>query len=283
MLRGLARSLSTSSMRSEPILFERIASKTHPYASFGHIKLNRPAARNALSNALVTELQSVIESIRRDDRIRAVILDSSTDGMFCAGADLAERRTMSASQVSAFLTLMRQTFTALEDLSIPTLSLISGHALGGGLELALCTDFRILTPTAKVGLPETKLGIIPGAGGTQRLTRLIGATRTKELVFTARIVSQEEAVVLGIGMRGSFTDALALCESFVTQSPGAVGLAKQAVRYATEGHTLESGLDFERARYDEAVVAPDRDEGLLAFKEKRAPIYGIPKNTKSKL
>ncbi|KAJ8606514.1 hypothetical protein MRB53_040889 [Persea americana] len=169
-------------MKSMTVLYSRIKSRTHPYAHFGIISLNRPSARNALSVNLVETLAAIIKDIEKDDSIRAIILNS-TSNAFCAGADLVERRSMSSAEVSNFLSLMRRTFTALENAAMPTISVIEGHALGGGLELSLCTDLRILGGQAKVGLPETRLGIIPGAGGTQRLAKLIGPSKTKDPRF----------------------------------------------------------------------------------------------------
>lgn len=158
------------------------------------------------------------------------------------------------------------------------MSVINGHALGGGLELALCTDLRIVGPLCKLGLPETKLGIIPGIGGTQRLTRLIGPAKTKDLVFGARILPGQKAVNLGIATELSDTPyetALEYLETYVQNSPVGIAQAKSAIDYAVESHELESGLDYERKKYEICLLSPDRDEGLLAFKEKRKPVYGI--------
>lgn len=261
-------------MKAMTLIYKTIKSK-HPYAKFALISLDRPAARNALSLDLVQSLAQTLNNIRDDDSIRAIIINS-TSKVFCAGADLTERRTMSPPQVSDFLNLMRKTFTALENAPVPTLSVVEGFALGGGLELALCTDVRVLGDEARVGLPETKLGIIPGAGGTQRLTRLIGPSRAKDMIFAARIVSSETAESLGLGIRSStpLDTAVQLCEEYVKQSPVAQKQAKMAIM--KEG-ALEEGLDYERACYDECLKSPDRDEGLRAFKEKRAPVYGVPK------
>ncbi|CCG85164.1 putative Mitochondrial methylglutaconyl-CoA hydratase [Taphrina deformans PYCC 5710] len=263
----------------------KLNSTTHPYAQIALLALNRPKARNALSRSLIDALQGAIHQVSADDRVRGVILTSTTPGMFCAGADLVERRTMAPQQVSDFLEDMRATFTQLTKLSVPTISVIDGHALGGGLELGLCTDIRIMGPLARVGLPETKLGIIPGAGGTQRLTRLIGASRTKELVFAARVLDGREAVSHGIGSHyvdDPYEKAIEMMESFIRNSPTGISQAKKAIDYATEDHPLESGLDFERAMYDNCMAGPDRNEGLLAFKEKRKPIYGLPAQSQIK-
>ena len=130
--------------------------------------------------------------------VRVVILRSLVDKVFCAGADLKERAKMNPSQVSAFVSDLRNSFMSLETLPMPTISVINGAALGGGLEMALATDFRVAGEGAKLGLPETRLAIIPGAGGTQRLPRIIGLSKAKELILTARILNSKEALHFGL-------------------------------------------------------------------------------------
>lgn len=261
-----------------PVLLEFADSKSHPYARFGILSLNRSKTRNALSIALIETLGSHVSRLRSESNLRGVILKSSTQGTFCAGADLVERRDMSPRRVAGFLSDMRSTFTGLSQLKVPTISVIEGHALGGGLELALCTDFRVVGAQAQLGLPETRLGIIPGAGGTQRLTRLVGVTEAKDMIFGARILSGQEAVRLGIATELSETPyetALAYMESYVHNSPIGIAQSKQAIDFA-HGNEMEDGLDYEREMYDVCLQGPDRDEGLLAFKEKRRPVYGVP-------
>lgn len=278
VLKSASRQFSVSAMET-PIKLTVLDSTTHPYAQIGVLSLNRPKARNALSKALLETLDAHLEAMSNNQRIRGVILESATQGMFCAGADLVERRTMTPVQVSQILNLLRSTFTKLSQLSVPTISIIDGHALGGGLEIALCTDIRIAGPHAKVGLPETKLGIIPGAGGTQRLTRLIGPSRAKEMIFAAQILDGKAAFAKGIVDYHSDqprAKALDLMEAFIQNSPTGISQAKQAIEYATEGHELNKSLDYERQMYEICMDGPDRNEGLLAFKEKRRPIYGVP-------
>jgi methylglutaconyl-CoA hydratase len=171
--------------------------------------------------------------------IRVLILDSKVDKVFCAGADLKERAKMSTDQVQRFVSDLRQTFTDLESLSIPTVSVINGVALGGGLEMALSTDIRIAGPLAKLGLPETKLAIIPGAGGTQRLPRLIGIARAKELIFTGRILGAKQASDIGLVNefveQGSVLDkALEISSSIIQGGPIALKMAKCAISKGME-------------------------------------------------
>ena len=165
------------------------------------LALDRPAAKNALGRELVLEMQGILSVLSQDPSVRVMILHSLVPGVFCAGADLKERGAMSPEETMAFVRQLRATFTALERLPMPTLAAIEGAALGGGLELALACDLRVMGGGAKVGLPETSLAIIPGAGGTQRLPRLIGRSRAKELIFTARRLGASEAFDYGIADR----------------------------------------------------------------------------------
>lgn len=176
---------------------------------------------------------------------------------------------------------MRKTFNELHHFPIPTISAIDGAALGGGLEMALATDLRVVASSAKLGLVETKLAIIPGAGGTQRLPRTIPVPIAKELIFTGRILDGQEAHQLGIvnhvveqnkSRDAAYLRAVELAEQIVPQGPIALKMAKMAINHGTEVD-LQSGLAFEAAYYAQVVPTKDRIEGLQAFKEKRAPKY----------
>ncbi|KAH8118615.1 ClpP/crotonase, partial [Phellopilus nigrolimitatus] len=245
-----------------------------------YLSLNRPQSKNALSMRLLKELQECLDSARNDKDLRVLIVRSTALGSFCAGADLVERRTMSLEQVSKFLSDLRTAFTSLENLTVPTISAIDGPALGGGLELALACDFRIAGQPniAKIGLPETRLGIIPGAGGTQRAVRLLGISKAKELVFTGRLLTASEAEEIGlvdyVSEPGTLAidRALKLAKEIASNSPLALKAAKQALSRAPELE-LEAGLDFERACYEPLLSSKDRVEALNAFKEKRAPVF----------
>jgi|LauGreDrversion4_2_1035121.scaffolds.fasta_scaffold114917_2 methylglutaconyl-CoA hydratase len=158
--------------------------------------LNREKSRNALSRLMITQLEEAIHD--NFDTAKCVIVKSAAPGMFCAGADLKERKDMAEHEVRQFLRKMKLTFLLLENMACPTISVIDGPALGGGLELSLCTDLRVVTKGAILGLPETSLAIIPGAGGTQRLPRLVGQSKAKELIFTGDRVSPDDAVRIGL-------------------------------------------------------------------------------------
>ncbi|KAI0268315.1 enoyl-CoA hydratase [Gloeopeniophorella convolvens] len=246
------------------------------------LSLNRPRAKNAISIQLLKQLTDCLDAVRFDNSVRVLILSSSTPGSFCAGADLTERRTMTQGQVSKFLIDLRSALSKLENLPMPTIAAIDGPALGGGLELALACDLRVAGHSVtKIGLPETKLGIIPGAGGTQRATRLLGLSKAKDLIFTGRSLTAPEAEEWGLvdyvakeGMP-AVDRALSLASDIAANAPLALRSAKLAISRAVE-LSLEPaapGLDFERAAYEPLLKSKDRDEALLAFKEKRTPVF----------
>ncbi|KAJ2682491.1 hypothetical protein H4R19_007120, partial [Coemansia spiralis] len=223
------------------------------------VALNRPRAKNALSRSVVAQLQQALAEIRADPAARAVVVHSRVPGVFCAGADLKERTAMAPPDVDAFLHSMRAAFTDLERLPVPTIAALDGAALGGGLELALCCDLRIAGPRAVLGLPETSLAIIPGAGGTQRLTRLIGASRTKALVFTARRFAAADALAMGVVSDAvadaaddapdpAYHRALAWARDILPNGPVAVRMAKRAIDHAAAVDPA-TGLDIENLCY----------------------------------
>ena len=239
--------------------------------------LDRPEAKNALGRRLMGEFRGALAGLRFDPSVRVVVLHSLVPGVFCAGADLKERATMAPPEVAAFVHGLRTGFTELEDLPMPVIAVLEGAAFGGGLELALAADLRVAGAEAKVGLVETALAIIPGAGGTQRLPRLIGASRAKELIFTARRIDAAEAGRLGLVDRvvpaGKALDgALALAREILPNGPVALRMAKLAVNRGLE-LDRDSGLAFEQACYAQVIPTKDRLEGLAAFKEKRRPQY----------
>ena len=256
------------------IRLERLSGKDEGIVLLG---LDRPEAKNALGRQLMDEFRQALAALRFDPSVRVVVLHSLVPGVFCAGADLKERATMAPPEVAAFVHGLRSGFTELEDLPMPVIAVLEGAAFGGGLELALAADLRVAGAEAKVGLVETALAIIPGAGGTQRLPRLIGASRAKELIFTARRIDAAEAGRLGLVDRvvpaGKALDgALALAREILPNGPVALRMAKLAVNRGLE-LDRDSGLAFEQACYAQVIPTKDRLEGLAAFKEKRRPQY----------
>ena len=187
MLKLLRRSFTTSTERH--LLIEKLDSGVVIF------NLNREKSRNALSKLMVTQLE---EACHQHFEARCVILKSAVPGMFCAGADLKERKDMNEMEVREFLRKMKLTFLLFENMSCPTISVLDGAAMGGGLELSMCSDLRVATKDAILALPETSLAIIPGAGGTQRLPRLIGTAKAKELIFTGDRLPPHEAQALGL-------------------------------------------------------------------------------------
>ncbi|KAJ3180682.1 hypothetical protein HDU87_001795 [Geranomyces variabilis] len=245
-------------------------------AGISVINFNRPKAKNALGREFMKQFNHTLNELRFDENVRCVIVKSSVAGVFCAGADLKERATMAPVEVAAFVYGLRTAFGNLESLPIPTIAALDGAALGGGLEVALSTDIRVAGPGAKLGLPETRLAIIPGAGGTQRLPRLIGIPRAKELIFTARVLKSEEAERIGLvnySVEGSAYDkALEIARSILTKGPVAVKAAKLAIDRGSQVD-IASGLAFEQTCYAQVIPTEDRLEGLKAFREKRDPVY----------
>ncbi|XP_074591728.1 putative enoyl-CoA hydratase 2, mitochondrial isoform X2 [Curcuma longa] len=161
------------------------------------LKLDRPEAKNAIGKAMLRGLQNALETIGNDSSTNVVVVSSSVPRVFCAGADLKERKLMTMSEVRQFVNSLRSTFLSLESLSVPTIAVIEGVALGGGLELALSCDLRVCGEESTFSLPETGLAIIPGAGGSQRLPRIVGRSAAKELIFTGRRINGKEALSMG--------------------------------------------------------------------------------------
>lgn len=241
------------------------------------LTLNRPDKMNALSFPTLLMLREAIESVRFDAEVRALVITGAGDKSFSAGADLKERATMTPVQVKEFIRTIRDTFTAIEDLGKPVIAAVNGVALGGGTELALACDIRLAADTATLGLTETGLGIIPGAGGTQRLPRLVGKGKAKELIFTARKVSAAEAKEIGLVEQVYPADrlmdeAVAMANQIAQNGPVAVEQAKYAINAGFETD-LKTGLLFESRAYDVIIPTKDRLEGLAAFREKRKPVY----------
>jgi len=241
------------------------------------VGLDRPEAKNALGRKLVAEFRDALKTLAASTSTRVVVLHSLVPGVFCAGADLKERAGMTQEEASAFVQGLRAAFTELEALPMPVIAAIDGAAFGGGLELALAADLRVAGAEAKMGLVETSLAIIPGAGGTQRLPRLIGVARAKELIFTARRFGAEEAGRLGLVNRvapagQALAGALTLAREILPNGPIALRMAKQAVGQGME-LDLTAGLALEEACYAQIIPTQDRLEGLAAFREKRIPQY----------
>lgn len=237
--------------------------------------INGEARRNAISRAMRAELEALIEGAGKKPSLRAVVITGAGEKAFCAGADLKERATMSEEEVRTFLLDLRRTFRAFERSDKIFIAAINGAAFGGGTELALACDLRVIAPGAKMALTETRLAIIPGGGGTQRLPRLVGMAVAKDLILTGRHVEAEEALRIGLVHRvseGVVQAAVALAEQVAEGGPIALAAAKAAIQEGME-RGLDEALELEYQKYQRTLHTADRLEGLAAFREKRKPAY----------
>jgi enoyl-CoA hydratase/carnithine racemase len=237
-------------------------------------RLNRPDARNALSADLMERLASLVEEWDADPGVRCIVIAGSDD-YFAAGADIKAMRERTFQE--AMVTSTATFWTRLGACRTPMIAAVSGFALGGGCELALTCDMIVASETAELGQPEVTLGIIPGAGGTQRIARVAGKQRAMELVLTGRRIEAREAYAMGlvnqIAPRKEWLEkAIELAQVVARRPPLAVRLGKQAVQAADET-TLAAGLAYERRLYELAMATEDRLEGMTAFLEKRRPEF----------
>ena len=239
------------------------------------ITLNRPQALNALSFEIVEEVGDAIDEATSTDA-RAIIFTGAGDKAFCAGADIKELREQNTNSMRVAMGKGQATFAKLDSLRIPSIALINGYAFGGGLELALACTFRVATSNAKVGLPEIKLGIIPGYGGTQRLPRLVGEGRALEIIMSGRTVDAEEAeriglvqkIIEGDGMMG----VLEFAKTITCYSLPILEYAREAVMTALD-NPIDAGLKIERDLNLLAFTTEDCREGMAAFEEKRKAVF----------
>jgi len=261
---------------------ERIVFSTTDEHGIAILNLNRVDRKNALGKQLSKELVEELEMLSKQAaRIRVMILRSLVPGIFCAGADLKERLDMREDEVAKASGLNRDNFALLADLPFPTIAAIDGHALGGGLEMSLACDLRVAATGAKLGLVETRLAIIPGAGGSQRLPRTVGVAKAKELIFTGCMIDAWEACKIGLinyaveqNCRGnaSFEKSLSLAKDIAQNGPIALKAAKEAIDKGIE-NSLSKALEIEGECYQKVIPTRDRIEALEAFVSKRKPRY----------
>lgn len=250
----------------------------------GHVlvlTLNRPEALNCFNFELLGAFGSAIRAANFDPEVRAIVITGAQGAgskpSFSTGADLAERRTMPDNEVRRFIHTISGTFAEVDNVRVPAIAAINGFAFGGGLELALACDIRLASSSAVMGLTETSLAVIPGAGGTQRLPRIVGVARAKELIYLARRLSAQEALSYGLVSQVTEPDklmpaALDMAARIAKNGPIAVQQAKFAINKGTEC-SLDIGLKIESNAYAVTIPTEDRVEGLNAFKEKREPQY----------
>jgi enoyl-CoA hydratase len=238
------------------------------------IELSRPKELNALNRQLMEEVRDSLKQLDQDDDVRAIILTGG-EKVFAAGADI--KQMANATAIDMLSIDQFSTWDQIRKTRKPIIAAVSGFALGGGCELAMICDMIIASETAKFGQPEIKIGTMPGAGGTQRLTRAVGKVRAMEMVLTGKFISADEAMHCGlinrvVPVEVLMEESLKLAREIAKQSPVAIKLAKEAVNNAFNS-TLEEGLQFERKNFYMTFASEDQKEGMAAFVEKRTPQF----------
>lgn len=238
------------------------------------IQLNRPKELNALNLQLMQELRDTLQQLDKNEKVRSIVI-TGNDQAFAAGADIKQMAEKSA--IDMLMIDQFSTWDQIRKTKKPIIAAVSGFALGGGCELAMTCDMIIASETARFGQPEIKIGVMPGAGGTQRLTKALGKAKAMELVLTGRFISAEEALAYKlvnkvVPVEMYLREAVQLAKEIATMSPIAVQLAKEAVNRSFETH-LDEGLTLERKNFYLAFASEDQKEGMKAFIEKRKPEY----------
>jgi enoyl-CoA hydratase/carnithine racemase len=257
--------------KSEPVRVER-------RGTLAVWTLDRPDRMNALSRETLLALGALSREAALDDSLKAIVLTGAGDRAFCAGADLKERQGMTENDIRKQVELYRTELGPLDRSHKPVIAALNGVAFGGGLELALVCDLRVAAPHALLALPETTLGIIPGAGGTQRLPRVVGEARAKEMILLGRKLTAQEALAWGLVNRVSpegvsvVDDAIEWIAPIANGAPVAQAAALEAIDRSYDV-PLCLGLELEKVSYDKVLVSEDRREALAAFAEKRSPRF----------
>jgi enoyl-CoA hydratase len=238
------------------------------------IRLNRPKELNALNLQLMIELRDTLQKLDKNEVVRVIII-TGNEQAFAAGADIKQMADKTA--IDMLMIDQFSTWDQIKKTRKPIIAAVSGFALGGGCELAMTCDMIVASESAKFGQPEIKIGVMPGAGGTQRLTRAVGKAKAMELVLTGRFISAEEALSYGlvnkvVPVEMYLHEAVTLASEIALMSPVAVQLAKEAVNRSFETQ-LDEGLHFERKNFYLAFASEDQKEGMKAFIEKRKPEY----------
>jgi len=241
----------------------------------GVIRFNRPEVRNALNRETVQQFRRAFNEMAADEAVKVIIITGAGDKAFVAGADINELKERSVADALGYAN--QDIFTEVERCPKPTIAAVNGFALGGGCELAMSCDIRIASSTARFGQPEVNLGVIPGAGGTQRLPRLVGKGRAKELIFTGDIIDAEKAERIGLANRvvppeRLMDEAREMARRIMEKGPLAVRLAKWAIDRGVETD-LDSGLALEKSCFALLMDSKDKIEGTSAFIEKRKPKF----------
>lgn len=241
------------------------------------LTIARPEKRNALDGATIEALGAQLRALAGDPALRVLVITGAGDKAFVAGADIAEFEGMTPDEATRLARRGQAVLDTLESMPVPTIAAINGYALGGGCELALACTFRVFADTARIGLPETSLGLIPGFGGTQRLARAVGRQRALEMILTGRQVDAGEAVSLGLALRAVpaarlMDDVMALAEHLAARAPLALRYAREAVAEGLD-RPLADALALEARLFGLAAATADMHEGVRAFLEKRQPTF----------
>ncbi|MBI3183192.1 MAG: enoyl-CoA hydratase/isomerase family protein [Myxococcales bacterium] len=241
------------------------------------LTIDRPKALNAFNAKALQEVELALRVVHHNAQLRALIVTGSGEKAFVAGADIAEMVEMTPTQAREFAGIGHRVFHMMETLSIPTIAAVNGFALGGGCELALCCDLIYASENAKLGLPEVTLGVIPGFGGTQRLTRLVGRVRAKELIFTGEMVDAAKAKEIGLVLEVLPADRLmehcrSVAHKLLKRGPLAIAQAKRVIEFGADGD-LRSANELERQGFSMLFGSEDQREGMRAFLEKRQPMF----------
>jgi len=244
---------------------------------FATVTVDRPKSLNALDTRTLQELEKVVAELSQREQLRGVILTGAGEKAFVAGADIAEMNGMDADKARHFGALGQRVMNVIAALPVPVVAAVNGFALGGGCELALACDFIYASENARFGLPEVSLGVLPGFGGTQRLTRLLGRARAKELIFTGDIIDAAKAKQIGlvldvVPLGNLLGHARSALERIAKKGPLAVRLAKEAIDRGADLE-LADGLNIERELFSDLFASADRREGMKAFLEKRPPVF----------
>ena len=258
-------------MNSENVIYSK-------EKGIARITINRPEKRNALNQAVRLELQQALRDIEEDDNIRVAIVTGAGDKAFIGGADITELKEMTPIACEARAsTLGQQLYTDIENLRVPVIAMINGFCLGGGCEIAMCCDIRVASENARLGQPEINIGIFPGGGGTQRLPRLVGWGKAKELLYTGRIIDAAEAERIGLVDKVVPPDELEstvteLAETIASKSPVIIRLLKKAITRGMYSN-LPDGLAYDKSTFSLCFATEDHYEGITAFLEKRQPEF----------
>lgn len=249
----------------------------HTENQIATITINRPEALNALNGQVFLELKGAFEQAADDPEVRAIILTGQGEKAFAAGSDIKEFAGASFYEARKLSVRNNAIQQYIANCPKPTIAALNGYTLGGGLEVAMCLDIRIASENAKFGQPEITLGFIPGGGGTQRLPRLIGVAKAKELVFSGKIINAQEALAIGlvnkvVPISDLMTESVAMAESFIKNSSVILEFAKRAIDTGIQ-MDIESAVQFEIGLWAESYATEDHHEGIAAFIEKRKPQF----------